>query len=1640
MIRNQKDVIKARPHYRLQKTTLGVASVLLSTTLYFGLTAHADTVTPTNGQPVTTEQSTGDNPVSGSRVALPSAGGTGNGETTGGTASNAKDANCANGANGQSGTPASTTNVTPASVETGHDQVANTKTITRTININEPGKPVSTARQEVTYTRADANASWTTDHDQFDAYNLPSVPGYVAYDADNGNAVENGQVLAVKTTPNISNLIVNVAYRKENGTVTLNLVTSDNSVVATQSLSGQIGETKPVTLKLPDGFTLDAGQGIPSQVTIKGNDTESIAVSPVTYTVQPNDPKTTSDIIPGTTSLHFPTGLTESDLNWTVTRTIKITNLDGTVTTKVQPAVHFNRTATVTAYNGHLEYGAWNKESEIIPAFELPDDAQGTPIVDGSLAAWEVHPSTVSSTINVRYVNSDATQQVIFSSGGTADGEVDETSVDGVVGQTVAVNLKVPVGYELVPGEKLPTDIKLTSEDPEPLIIKVQDMHVTVTADDPKTPDDIIPGTDDMYNYPEGITNDDLNHTAVRTITVVKPDGSTTTKAQTVTVKRSAVVDVPNGDVTYNDWSTGSWDIYQVPVVPGYTPSQAEVPSVTVTDKTQDATVKITYSANAHSMKLNYVDGNGAMVKSYTFNGNTDSNVDVNAPIPTGWKLSAGQGNVPASVHFGADGAQDLNFKIEHITKHIPASEPLQPGVKSMTGADVTADDPSQQNELMDWGTIDPATGDVTMTPTGDLTYPTGQKAQPGTKDDLNETITRQIILTNVDGTTQTINQTATLHRDATLDEVTGKLVYGDWSTGSWDDWTAPVVAGYHTNTPLLMGCDINHGDPSERHHVNYYPDDHHMNISFVDAQGNIVGVPTEINGKTGATVNVPESVKVPAGWTLAEGQTIPTSIDFVANGHGDITIKIQHATKNVNHENPIPSGEKTPTEKPIIGAHRADLNKTITRTINVKNPNGQTNTTTQVAKVSRNATVDEVTGDVTYGDWSTDDEGWKAYDVPSIVGYTPTISHLDAVTVNGQTQNSNIDITYIANGQSINVVYKDGNKVVKSIPLTGKTGQTVDVNVEVPDGYHLDSQIPSTYTFTGKDNHDITVQLSHLTQNVTDHKDVTRTINVTDPSGHVLTKTQKVTLSRTGLTDQVTHQTTWQDWSTATWNAYDVPTIAGYTPSQSRVDEVTVNGDTQDATVIVHYTANDQSINVVYKDGNKVVKSIPLTGKTGQTVDVNVEVPDGYHQDNQIPSTYTFTGKDNHDITVQLSHLTQNVTDHKDVTRTINVTDPSGHVLTKTQKVTLSRTGLTDQVTHQTAWRDWSTATWNAYDVPTIAGYTPSQSHVAEVTVNGDTQDATVNIHYTANDQSVNVVYKDGNKVVKSVPLTGKTDQTVDINVEVPDGYHQDNQIPSTYTFTGKDNHDITVQLSHLTQNVTDHKDVTRTINVTDPSGHVLTKTQKVTLSRTGLTDQVTHQTTWQDWSTATWDAYDVPTIAGYTPSQSRVDEVTVNGNTKDATVNIHYTANDQSVNVVYKDGNKVVKSVPLTGKTDQTVDINVEVPDGYHLIDQPVTSYKFKAEDNQDIIVKVDKNKSQDNISTEDSSTKPSVQPEENSGTPMVREKPAVDTGKTNAQSTAKQLPQTGNEHSKVAGVVGLAMASLATTFGLAKGRKED
>lgn len=44
---------------------------------------------------------------------------------------------------------------------------------------------------------------------------------------------------------------------------------------------------------------------------------------------------------------------------------------------------------------------------------------------------------------------------------------------------------------------------------------------------------------------------------------------------QEAKLTRHATVDMVDGSVKYDDWTTGSWAEYDAPVVAGYTPSQA---------------------------------------------------------------------------------------------------------------------------------------------------------------------------------------------------------------------------------------------------------------------------------------------------------------------------------------------------------------------------------------------------------------------------------------------------------------------------------------------------------------------------------------------------------------------------------------------------------------------------------------------------------------------------------------------------------------------------------------------------------------------------------------------------------------------------------------------------------------------------------------------------------------------------------------------------------------------------------------------------------------------------------------------------------------------------------------------------------
>lgn len=218
---------------------------------------------------------------------------------------------------------------------------------------------------------------------------------------------------------------------------------------------------------------------------------------------------------------------------------------------------------------------------------------------------------------------------------------------------------------------------------------------------------------------------------------------------------------------------------------------------------------------------------------------------------------------------------------------------------------------------------------------------------------------------------------------------------------------------------------------------------------------------------------------------------------------------------------------------------------------------------------------------------------GWAA--VKSIV--------IDAPHVKAQSIFGNIAL----NGQDENVTDD-----------AGKTG-TVSTAIFADD----------LYPYSNLNTASITVQHDNSRTPLPDGtKTVTRTINVTNPDGQQSQTVQSFTSVRHGYTQDGTEH--WDAWSQGTWAEFDVPAIAGYTPSQATVAAQTVDGNTKDTVVNITYTANQQSgqIRYVVEKTGQVIATTKLSGKAGDVIAIHPVIPDGYIEDDgqTIPATVTAT------------------------------------------------------------------------------------------------------------------------------------------------------------------------------------------------------------------------------------------------------------------------------------------------------------------------------------------------------------------------------------------------------------------------------
>ncbi len=222
--------------------------------------------------------------------------------------------------------------------------------------------------------------------------------------------------------------------------------------------------------------------------------------------------------------------------------------------------------------------------------------------------------------------------------------------------------------------------------------------------------------------------------------------------------------------------------------------------------------------------------------------------------------------------------------------------------------------------------------------------------------------------------------------------------------------------------------------DPSQDTPINYVKDTQKAKTTFVDEKGNPIpgvdAITEEGDSDTPLTKEADVKAKIKElenkGYELVSN-TYPEGGKFDKDKDTDQEFKVTLKAKEVTVTPDQPKTPGTPVDpnnpdgpKYPAGLEEKDLNKTVTRTITyvyadgtpVLNEDGTPKTVTQEAKFTREAKVNLVTGEVTYGDWS------EAKDLPEVKspvvkGYLADKATVPATKVTADSENTKEVVTY---------------------------------------------------------------------------------------------------------------------------------------------------------------------------------------------------------------------------------------------------------------------------------------------------------------------------------------------------------------------------------------------------------------------------------------------------------------------------------------------------------------------------------------------------------------------------------------------------------------------------------------------------
>ena len=300
-------------------------------------------------------------------------------------------------------------------------------------------------------------------------------------------------------------------------------------------------------------------------------------------------------------------------------------------------------------------------------------------------------------------------------------------------------------------------------------------------------------------------------------------------------------------------------------------------------------------------------------------------------------------------------------------------------------------------------------------------------------------------------------------------------------------------------------------------------------------------------------------------------------------------------------------------------GMQNVSRQDTVTSTIDYKFEDGQIAqpTVTQTKQFTEDGVKDLVTGQITW----TPAKSQKFDDVATkpIVGYTPDKDTVTGRTVNFGDKDVEVTVTYHNNAQTAKITYIDDTekKTLGSDQQNGKFDHEITfehdpaevINGLEEKGYKLVSnnfKDGTKYKADDKQNEFI-VHLTHDTQKVNRQDQVIETIHYVYENGSKSQPDHEQTISFTedGIKDKVTGKIAWTSATLQKFDDVATPVIVGYTPDKGNVTGSTVRFGDKDVEVTVTYHNNVQTAEITYIDdtAKKTLGSDKQNGKFNQVI-----------------------------------------------------------------------------------------------------------------------------------------------------------------------------------------------------------------------------------------------------------------------------------------------------------------------------------------------------------------------------------------------------------------------------------------------------